>query len=56
MSQAERPDHRDRIARVLEEHREEIERLARTDTEFAKRAESALEWLAEYTEEDTDEN
>lgn len=25
MSQAERPDHRDRIAEVLEEHREEIE-------------------------------
>lgn len=56
MSQAESTDHRERIAEVLEEHRDEIELLAQTDTEFAKRAESALEWLAEHTEEGADED
>lgn len=54
--QQEQPtDHIDRIADALSDHQEELERIAESDTTFAPRAESALEWLAEHTEEGDDE-
>ena len=55
MSNAGSTDHRERIAEALEEHRADIERVAQTETEFAKRAAAALEWLAEQTEDESDE-
>ncbi|MFC6973681.1 hypothetical protein ACFQL1_01715 [Halomicroarcula sp. GCM10025709] len=52
--QHETEDHFDRIASALEDHRDQLEAVAESDTTFAPRAEAALEWLAEHTQEDDD--
>ena len=54
MSQVQR-DHEQRIVDALEEHREQLEDVAASETSFAPRAQSALDWLEEHTEGDNGE-
>lgn len=54
--QQEQPDdHIDRIASALAEHRDQLERIAESETTFAERAQAALDWLDEHTQEGDDE-
>jgi hypothetical protein len=54
MSSTELQDQEQRIVDALEEHREDLEVLAASDTSFATRAANALEWLNDRTKEDDD--
>jgi len=53
--QSEQPDYRQRIAEKLEEIEDDLEAIAATDTAAGERAQSSLDWLADYREGDDDE-
>lgn len=46
-------DQLERIAEELQQRRDDLERLAASDTAFAERAKAALDWLDEYQDGQT---